>query len=360
MRNAAIGETQGRRLVLEAGRLVADALPATWTVTVEDGQGPVDGFLSIEAPDGTAVRVLVEAKPGHLTGGAAVIAQTLTWAREAGLPPLLVTPYAGSTLRRMCDESGVNYLDLTGWSSIRLDSPAVLLRTTGAERDPRPPRPATITRLNGVGAARIIRTVLDVREPVGIRALAARADVAPGTVSKVLKALDAEAAVERDGNGRLVTVRKRGLVERWTRDYRFLRSNEVGWYLAPRGVRQVLDRAEADGVPFVGTGSIALRRYLPDERVPVTPLSQLAAYVPDLAAVSRILGLTPADRSTANVILAVPYDAQLLTTGQGAGDVLAVVDVGQAVADLLTLPGRGPEEADQFMDYLAEDDASWH
>jgi len=67
----------------------------------------------------------------------------------------------------------------------------------------------------------------------------------------------------------------------------------------------------------------------------------------------------PTDRATANVILAVPYDPRLLDIRPTADDRLSVVDVGQTVAYLMTLPGRAPEEADQLMRVLAAGDRAW-
>jgi len=357
--NSPLSETADRELLREAERKLAALLPPTWDVELEAGPPEIDGYFVVRSPQGAVARFLVEAKAGQIAGSAAMVSRALMLARTTALAPLVVTSYAGAALRRMCEENDVNYLDLTGWAWIRADSPAIALMTTGAERDPRPARPATITRLNGAGAGRAIRALLDSRGPGGVRALAERAEVTPGTVSKLLKALDAEAVVERGPTGQILSIRKRDLVERWTRDYKFLRTNRVGWFLAPRGVRQAVERAATGDPNLVATGSVALRRYLPDQQVPITALSQFAAYVPDLDDGSRLLGLVPTDRATANVILAVPYDPRLLDIRPTADDRLSVVDVGQTVADLMTLPGRAPEEADQLMRVLAAGDRAW-
>jgi hypothetical protein len=357
--NSQMWETAKGQLLLGVERKVADLLPDTWNLALDPGDKGVDGYLVIRAADGTSAKLMVEAKAGYLQGSGSVVAQALMLAGRSGLAPLIVVPYAGAGLRHACEENNVNYLDLTGWAYIRMESPVITVRTTGAERDPRPTRAATITRLSGPGAGRIIRALLASREPIGVRALAERANVAPGTASKVLKALDAEAVVDREHGGRVMAVRKRSLVDRWTRDYQFLRANTIGWYLAPRGVQRVIERVRAGGLTLVGTGAVALRRHLPEQRVPVTALSQLALYVNGLDDTSRLLGLAPTDRATANVILAVPYDSQLITARSTDVEQLSVVDVGQTVADLLTLPGRGPEEADQLMDLLAEGDSAW-
>lgn len=83
----------------------------------------------------------------------------------------------------------------------------------------------------------------------------------------------------------------------------------------------------------------------------------LALYASDPAAVSGELGLIAADPATANVVLAVPQDGDILP----AADVRepAVAPVALVVADLLTLPGRSDAEAEQLMDALAATDQAW-
>ena len=155
----------------------------------------------------------------------------------------------------------------------------------------------------------------------------------------------------------MLSVAKRALVERWTLDYSFLRANAVGWYLAPRGVVVALERSA--GLRVAGTGSLALRRYLSKEELPVTALAQVVLYADDVDDAARALGLKETARATANVILASPYDPRLLDLARPLDREAPVVGAGQAVADLLTLPGRGREEAVQLMDALAATDPAW-
>jgi len=61
---------------------------------------------------------------------------------------------------------------------------------------------------------------------------------------------------------------------------------------------------------------------------------------------------------TANVALARPADETLLSRGPTKARP-GFVPVSQALADLLTLPGRAREEAEQLIDYLATTDPAW-
>jgi len=64
------------------------------------------------------------------------------------------------------EQQGINYLDLTGNALVRLDNPAVLIRSSGAARSPKPLERGKV-RLRGPKAARVLRLLLDIRPPYG-------------------------------------------------------------------------------------------------------------------------------------------------------------------------------------------------
>jgi hypothetical protein len=337
---------------------LAELLPPSWTVTI--GSRFDVGSLEVRSPAGGALTFFPEVKAAAYAGADALVSQVVrNSAGRRGAIPLLVMPYIGPAVRRACRESGINFVDQTGWAWISIDDPPVVIRTEGASRNPEPERSTSMRRLTGPGAGRVIRALLRQADPTGVRTLAQEAGVAPGTVSKLLKSLQPEGYVERDQAGRVLAVSKRALVDRWVQDYQFLRTNEVRRYLAPRGLPRLLSAAAGLDLPIVATGSVALRHYLPPERVPVTGLAQVALYVPDPDQAARALKLATAEPATTTVLLAAPYDDTLLDQARPASGQLRVVDAGQAVADLRTSPGRAPEEAEQLIELLAETDSSW-
>ena len=89
----------------------------------------------------------------------------------------------------------------------------------------------------------------------------------------------------------MVTVARRGLLERWTRDYSFFNGNGVvlDW-LAARGTDQVLDRLSGRTDACV-TGTFAARTYLRDGVVPIVPGTLLTLYTRELRALGDNLGL---------------------------------------------------------------------
>ena len=355
MRNDARPETL---LLEDAIRQVRELLPRAWTANLTDGAAPYAGdvLLSVRGPAGVGVTYRVEAKRAGGRSLADTVAALRERQRETGFPVLFVADYIGPATRRALTEAGISYVDATGWVRLVSDDPLILLTGEGAERSPRAPESAAVVRLNGVATSRVIRALSEVEVPVGVRELASVAQVSPGSVSKLLTTLAAEGIVDRDARGAVSNVRRRSLLRRWAQDYGYATTNPaVAYWLAPRGLAQVIDRvAEQEGVAV--TGSAASRRLLPPDKTSVVPLRLLALYAASPRRLAEQLGLVEADAATANVVIAAPQDGRILP---GPGEPATLAPTALVVADLLTLPGRSDAEAEQLMDALASIDPSW-
>lgn len=173
----------------------------------------------------------------------------------------------------------------------------------------------------------------------------------------MLVTLAAEGVIDRDDRGKVALVRRRALIQRWTRGYSFTKTNNsVGHYIAPRGLERTLTRLDSSETAISLTGSAAARQLLPDGTASVVPLRLLALYAAQPGALVRELGLIDAEPTTANVVIAIPQDQQILALPKGA---LQLAPVALVLADLLSLPNRSDAEAEQLMDVLARDDVEW-
>lgn len=360
MRNSRFWETN---ITGEALRSIAALLPASWSVgearmDASRDTPPASTVLLTSPGGGRVAYAVVTARSGSVPVQQ-LVGDLRRRAAASPQPVLFVSDYIGPSLRDALADSGISYADATGWVHLASDEPLVLLTGRGAGRAPGAPRGAGVTRLNGVATSRIIRALAVVGPPVGIRELAEVADVSPGAVSKLMATLTTEGVIDRDDRGGVAAVRCRALIRRWARDYGFARSNRaVGHYIAPRGIVRTLDRLDAVDRRVCLTGSLAARRMLPDGVTPVVPLRLLALYTDAPAPLSRELGLIEADPMTANVVLAIPQDEQILEPTDAGRPPLASVAL--VLADLLTLPGRSDAEAEQLMDVLARDAGSWN
>ena len=360
-RNGMIYETQ---VIDGALASLESQLPPSWKLRLHDpgnrSANANDGVLELQGPNGAKATFVIEAKrAGAMPSGdlARVLAGLAT---EITQPLLFVSDYINPVLRGRLADAGISFADGTGWVRLTYDDPLIIVTGQGAERSPKPPRASTATtRLNGKAANRIIRTLLQEPTPLGVRELARLTDTSPGTVSKLLPTLVADGAVERDEAGAVTTVRRRALLRRWTADYSFLNSNGVVFdYIAPRGLDNTLATLQ-DRAGTCVTGSAAARTFLPSHVTPVVPVTQIAIYSDNPSTLASDLQLIRADRRTANIVVTTPRDPSIVAQPRHALDGTPTAPLGQVLADLLTLPGRSDQEAEQLMDALATNDPTW-
>ena len=338
-------------------RTLRNKLPRTWdlVVVLEPDRG-LDALIEIVAPDGAIARVAVEYKrvvePRDV---ASVVAQIQRSGTATGL---LVTPFVSPRTREGLAGAGLGWFDATGNLRLRVDRPALFVESVGADRNPfSDSSDRRLKSLRGQGAARTVRALCETDLPVGVRALAARAEVGVATSARVLELLERADVIVRGSREEVVDVRKQSLLRRWTADYGLMTSNDVIPMLDPRGLRHTLDALRSGAGDYAATGSAAARAYLPDDLVPVTPLTTVTVHTRRITELARTIGLRPVDRG-ANVFVVRPFDEFVLRGVRLVND-LSCVAPAQAVADLLTGPGRSTEEADQLMRVLADDDPRW-
>lgn len=349
MGNMLIQET---RLIGDALRSITALLPDSWNLDV-DSQAPrqADAVINLTGPHGEGVSFLVEAKTSGTPTGR-LLASLREQASATELPLLYVSDYIGPSLREALASEAISFADATGWVRVTSGAPLILLTGQGAAKSPRARDSSTVVRLNGTAASRIIRALCVTRLPLGVRDLATIADVSPGSVSKLLPTLAAEGIIDRGERGAVVAVRRRALIQRWARDYSFAKSNDsVGYFIAPRGLDRTLSRLADLGARVTLTGSAAARNLLPEGATSVVPLRLLALYTDAPRVLVDELGLIAADPATANTLVAIPQDSEVLTSN--------TAPTALVLADLLTLPGRGDAEAEQLMDALARADQAW-
>jgi DNA-binding transcriptional ArsR family regulator len=368
MRNSDISETKrlDRSPPTKAALLhtlesqLSERLPATWDASVTPLEGPgvpmADGVVTISAPDGTTGRLLIQAKAAS-QGDFTSLLQTLKALRAAfptGERWLVVAPYLSTMVRKQLIEEGLGYADVTGNLRILLDRPAVFVERQGAATNPwRDDQP--LQSLKGRGAGRAVRALCDFRPPYGIRELAERAGVPAPTLSRVVDLLEREGLVTRDDIGGIAEVRWSDVLRRWTQEYGLTTSNTVQTYLEPRGIDALLNKLSAGRwFDYAVTGSLAALRV-----APLAPPRLAVVYVSNIEGAAKELGLRQTERG-ANVLLAEPFDrVVLIRYSRSEGNPLIYAAFSQVAADLLTSPGRGPEEAEALLTWMETHEDAW-
>lgn len=334
-------------------------LPPKWALQVSI-PGPnrlIDAELRVRAPDGSEMVALVEAKRLLNTRDVPTVVEKLrqaaATAAEGGAALLLVARYIAPATRQRIVESGAGYIDVTGNLYLAGNQPALLLRDRGADRDPwrGPGRPRGT--LKGPPAARVARALIDFAPPYSVPELAERAGASTGAAYRVVEFLEEQRFLQRAERGPITVVEWRAVLERWSNDYGFARSNTVVTFLEPRGISAVRDRLR-DNVDFdyAITGSMAAEGV-----APYAPSRLAMIYVRDISSVAKALGLR-ATTTGANVALAAgEYDVTLERVRLVDG--LRYAALSQVAVDLLSGPGRNPSEALALLDWMERNESAW-
>lgn len=341
-------------IVAEVVETLRGRLPAGWTVRVgrlaKTTSGvSVDAVLRVRSEGAGAGTVRVEAKSRVEPRDVDSLAAALRPSRDE--PVLVAAPFLSPRTRERLRDRGFAYADRTGNVHLELTEPGLFIETTGARENPQPSLRERKS-LKGAKAGRLVRALCDFRPPVGLRELARRAGVDPGYASRVVDFLDREALVERTPRGPVTGVDWQGLLNRWSQEYSPFRRHGATMYLAPRGIPAVIERLQGTKARYAVTGSWAAA-----EVAPVAPPRLLTLYVEGPRDVERTLDLRPAD-SGANVALLAPFDDVVFarTTARGG---ITLAALSQVAADLLTSPGRGPNEAEELLRWMRKHEDAW-
>ena len=341
--------------------LLETRLPCSWGVVIEedvqlDG-ACVDAVVTLSAPDGSKALLVVEAKRLIAPRDVPVVLDKLSrlggWSAGERAIPMVVARYLAPSTRERLEADGAAYADATGNLRVVTDRPALFLRDAGADRDPwrGPGRPRGT--LKGPPAARVVRALVDFSPPMTVPELVRRSGASTGATYRVVDFLEREALLEREPRGPIVKVEWRRLLERWSEDYGFQRSNTVRGYLQPRGIRALTEELQsASDLPYALTGSLAAERL-----APYAPARLATVYVHDLDGAAERLELRNVENG-ANVLLAAgDYDVVFERAVEIGG--LTFASPSQVVVDLLTGPGRGPSEAAALLDWMQTHERAW-
>lgn len=335
-------------------------LPRAWKVRrvgrpLHDDAG-YDAVVSVTEPSGSTSEVAVMVEPAVTPRDAQQLVARLAVIRQAGMTEtlLVLAPWLSARARDVLDHHGVSYLDLTGNAFLRLDSPAVLISTTGAQKDPTPaPRRDGVT-VRGDAAGRVVRFLVDVAPPHTTTSLAAGAGVSSPHASRVLTALDREALVQRGRRGVVVDVDWQGLLRRRAESYSVFTTNVAQGYVSPTGARRAMEDLRGKTPPphLAVTGSFAAV-----QRAPVAAPGQLVIYVEDPEQTAGAMGLLPTDQG-ADVVLLRPRDQAVLVRSETV-EGLRVVAPSQLVLDSLSGNGRMPAEGEALLTWMADHLERW-
>ncbi len=333
--------------------LLEGRLPLGWEVSslkpTASSRLAVPVALAVRRKGTAGAKVRIEAKSSFEPKDIDYLAATLRPTPEQ--PVLIAAPFLSPRTQERLRSRGFSYADLTGNIRLTLTEPGLFIETTGARENPAPSSRARKS-LKGPKAGRLVRALCDFQPPVGLRELAKRAGIDPGYASRVVDFLDREALITRTTRGPITTVDWRALLNRWSQEYSPFARQGATMYLAARGIPAVIERLKKTKVTYAVTGSWAAA-----EVAPVAAPRLLIVYVDDPADVEKALDLRPGDAG-ANVAILTPFDDIVFERTSTKGGV-TVAALSQVAVDLLTSPGRGPNEAEALMDWMQQNEGTW-
>jgi hypothetical protein len=337
-------------LAAEVVQAIQGRLPAGWSGTVlKRAKETADTLLSVRRKGGAAGTLRLDVKGRVEPKDVDYLAVTLRPTLDA--PVLIAAPFLSPRTQERLRSRGFSYADLTGNIRLELTEPGLFIETTGARDNPKP-TPRDRKSLKGAKAGRLVRALCDFRPPVGLREVAKRAGVDPGYASRVVDFMDREALVTRMPRGPITSVDWQGLLNRWSQEYSPFRRQGAAMYLSARGIPAVIERLKRLKARYAVTGSWAAA-----EVAPVAPPRLLLVYVDTARDVEQALDLRPADVGP-NVALLTPFD-RVVFERTSTKNGITIAAISQVAADLLTSPGRGPNEAEALMQWMQENQDAW-
>lgn len=337
-------------MLARAEDAIASLLPDGWSCTRADVPRKTDLLLTIRSPDGAAGNIAVEVKQRVAQGNVAAVSAQL--ARAAPAVPLVVAGWLSPLTRAALTAKGVGYVDLTGNTDLRLSRPGLVVRTSGAAKDPTP-APSVIGSLKGPGAARAVRALVDFVPPYGIRELAKASGASAPVLSRVVTFFAADALLRRDRRGAVLEVSWVDVLRRWAEDYRFPGVERGRSYLDPRGVAAFTRKLANLGQPWAATGTLGV-----PPGASVAPVTLASVYVESPERAAREMGLVPMEVGANVLLIGLGESDERLRAVAGADGVVRCA-VSQVAADLLTGPGRGSSESEALIDWMRANESSW-
>jgi hypothetical protein len=338
-------------ILSRGGRVLERRLPPGWTqklATLRGTSREADATLRIVSPDGVEALLVVEVKARLFPRDVLGLKRRLESAEgEAGL---VMTEFLTPSAKRRLIEEDLNYLDLTGNIRLALSRPGLFVATDGATTDPNPAEKGGRS-LRGAKAGRVVRALCDFPPPLAVSDLALKAGVDISYASRLLEWLAREGLVTRVSRGPVETIDRARMIRRWADDYSVLKSNEARSFLDPRGLSNLLRRLPTSRIRYAVTGSLAANRL-----APIAPARLAMVYMDDPDDAATELNLT-ATETGANVMLLSPFD-EIAFERTRTDDGVTYVAPSQAAVDLLTSPGRSPEEGEAVLDWMARNPPS--
>lgn len=274
--------------------------------------------------------------------------------------PMIMARFISEPVRKLLKDREISYVDATGNLQLVFPGKDYYIREVGGKSDPWRMQGRPRNTLKGAPAAKVLRALIESPSALSIPELIKVAKSSSGVTYRVIEYLEKENLVtlqklqdRQKVKQQIVDVKWREIIERWSEDYGFVRSNSVLSYLEPRGLERLLTKLGSEKkTEYVITGSLAANIYAPH----ATPKLAMI-YTKNPYELIDSLGLTRADNGPNVLIASTDYEIffEQPTIIDGTKYVSPVL----AALDLLTSPGRGPTEGEELLNWMEVNQGEW-
>ncbi|GMV16711.1 MAG: hypothetical protein AMXMBFR56_49350 [Polyangiaceae bacterium] len=289
-----------------------------------------------------ALKLAVELKASaEAASVSSAVAQVKRYVEGQQVVPVVATPFMGDVGRRICDEAGISWFDLSG--NARIVAPGLRIIIEGRpNKFLRRGRPSSAFAPK---SARVARHLL-VHHPKAFRQqdLARETGLDDGFTSRIVRRLEGDGLVERDSSGMIRVPAPDLLLDAWSAVYSFDKHTFLRGHVTARSGDELLQKLAAQltrsKLKHAATGLVAA--WLRTEFAGFRLVSFFVGSVPD-DKVLDAMGFREEPKG-ANVWFVLPNDEGVFDGSAKAGGIECVHPV-QAYLDLLAHPERAKEAA---------------
>ena len=270
--------------------------------------------------------------------------RSLSLHAELPVIPLVCVPFMGDAGRKLCEEAGIGWIDLSG--NGRIMGPGLHVRIEGRpNRFKAKGRPADIFAPKSSRIARWL--LMHHADSFSQKALAQATDMDEGFVSRIVSRLLKEGMIRRDEHGNVSAHGPAVLLDAWRENYRIQARSWLRGHIAARSgedlLRQLAHAMEERGVAYAATGLGAAWLHNGFAAFRIATL-----YVKEIppAAWLESIGFREEPQG-ANVWLIAPKDEGVFQGAQEIAGIRCVHPV-QIYLDLKDHPERAAEAAEQL------------
>jgi hypothetical protein len=339
----------GSALLNSIRNQVAEILPTG--VTLEIQKQP-ESILVVRTEGKPFIEFsVVELGPGAAASAAAI---TKKLAGNRGQTTksneVIIARYISEPARLKLRALGQSYLDAAGNFALNSANPPLVINQVGAGKDPWRGRGRPKLQLKGPSTQALIRYLVENQEPYPISKVIEETGIPRGTVYRVLDMLRESGWLERT-QGQVSRVDWEAILEAWTEQTSFFAD---GFYLSYKtsDLDAMFRRLAKSKSRYVATATFATQNFVQSAGVYAAML-----HASDPAGLAAELGLEKAS-SGANVVIAyASTELPFFNTGQFDGVVIAGPSL--LYRDLMSGPGRNPEESQYLLAWMRKNVAVW-